>query len=61
MYINGHLRESTGNYTGVSLLIIGNAVIGLGLTLYLTSLGDETIEKPENPSHQEEGISLLST
>ena len=35
IYVNGRLRQATGNYTAVSMLILMNSMIGVGLTVYL--------------------------
>ena len=35
VYINGHIRQSTGSYNGVSALVIINCLIGLAASTYL--------------------------
>ena len=35
MYVNGRLREATGTYTAVCMLILANACIGIALSIYL--------------------------
>mmetsp|Transcript_11587 Transcript_11587/g.17532 ORF Transcript_11587/g.17532 Transcript_11587/m.17532 type:complete len:355 (-) Transcript_11587:165-1229(-) len=40
MYLNGHIRQLTGSYFGVSLLILVNSSIGVGLCIYLRQLID---------------------
>ena len=38
MYINGHVRQSMGNYTGVSLMIVLESSICAMVALYLSNL-----------------------
>jgi len=50
MYINGHVRQSMGNYTGVSLLIVLESSTCAMVALYLnnlTELGASTSPKDE--------------
>jgi len=41
IYINGHIRQGTGNYNGVSALIIVNCFLGVATATYLERLGNE--------------------
>ena len=38
MYINGHVRQSMGNYTGVSLMIVMESTTCAMVALYLYNL-----------------------
>ena len=47
IYANGHIRQSTGSYFGVSLLLIANASIGTLAALYLARLASLPKEEEE--------------
>lgn len=51
MYINGHVRQNMGNYTGVSLLIVLESSICAMVALYLNNL----TELSASTSPKEEG------
>ena len=47
IYANGHIRQSTGSYFGVSVLLIANASIGALAALYLARLASLPKEEEE--------------
>ena len=51
MYINGHVRQSMGNYTGVSLLIVLESSICAMVAMYIYNL----TEFNALSSHKDEG------
>lgn len=48
MYVNGHVRQRTGSYFGVSLVIMSNAILGGTASLYLNHLSSLPKEDPEH-------------
>ena len=52
MYVNGHIRQVTGSYFGVSVLIIINAWIGLGLSVYLRGISQKEEVKHGVPKEE---------